>query len=51
MAALDPMELAGESGVVSESTPGVFIQVKKLFICYLYKCVYIQTYVRTNIQF
>ena len=27
MAALDSMGLAGEGGVVSESTPGVFIQV------------------------
>ena len=28
MAALDPMGLTGEGGVVSETTPGVFIQVK-----------------------
>jgi hypothetical protein len=33
MAALDPMGLAGEGGVVSETTPGVFIQVKLINFC------------------
>ena len=37
MAALDPMGLAGQGGVVSESTPGIFIQVNKVILYYFNK--------------
>jgi len=32
MAALDPMGLSGNEGIVSESTPGVFTQVKVIIL-------------------